>query len=188
MAAKRRKRKKADPPDRDKRVKKIERRLAALEAHLAATDAAGSDSAADSTAAAHADERFWALHGLRGRVRSPGAVVFAGAIDLPPGEHIEWQWGEDTAGLLDTSWAPVSERVAALAHPVRLELLRHVLRGVRTTAELTGLDVMGTTGQLYHHLNQLIAAGWLCQSGRGRYQVPAERVVPALVVVAALRA
>jgi hypothetical protein len=47
------------------------------------------------------------------------------------------------------------------------------------------LDVVGTSGQLYHHLRPLLGAGWLCQAARGRYEVPHDRVVPLLVVVAA---
>lgn len=62
-----------------------------------------------------------------------------------------------------------------------------MLLGVRTTAALTDLDVVGTSGQLYHHLRPLLAAGWLRQAARGRYEVPADRVVPLLVVLSATK-
>ncbi len=52
-------------------------------------------------------------------------------------------------------------------------------------AGLVGIDGFGTSGQLYHHLRQLVAAGWLRTAGRGRYEVPPARVVPLLVVLAA---
>lgn len=165
----------------DDRLRALEARVAELESHDAPDIRSGA-------AMTSGDARFWALEGLRDRATAPGAVVFAGTVDLPPGEHVDWQWGEPAAALLDDTWDAQTERLTALAHPVRLELLRRVLAGVRTTAQLSALDVVGTSGQLYHHLNQLIAAGWLRQSGRGRYGVPAERVVPLLVILTAVRA
>jgi hypothetical protein len=69
---------------------------------------------------------------------------------------------------------------------VRLVLVQAVLAGRRTVAELEALESLGTTGQLYHHLRQLVAAGWLQTAGRGRYAVPGDRVVPLLVVLAAV--
>ncbi|HSK96920.1 MAG TPA: helix-turn-helix domain-containing protein [Euzebyales bacterium] len=98
-----------------------------------------------------------------------------------------WQWTEPTDDLLDSDWSHIAQRLSALAHPVRIELLRHILRGTRSSSELAQLNLMGTTGQLYHHLNQLTAAGWLLQTARGRYAVPAQRVVPLLVVLSASR-
>jgi hypothetical protein len=68
---------------------------------------------------------------------------------------------------------------------VRLRLLRRVLGGARSTAELADDKELGTTGQLYHHLRQLAATGWLRSTGRGRYAVPGERVVPLLVILTA---
>lgn len=165
-------------PEHD-RIAELERRVAALERHVEQGQVpASSVDVAD-------DERFWALHALQERLAPPGGVVFTGAVDLPPGEHVVWQWGNTTSDLLDSDWASAAQRLTALAHPIRIELLRHILCGVRSTAELAGLEVMGTTGQLYHHLNQLTAAGWLRQAGRGRYAVPVERVVPLLVVLSA---
>jgi len=64
-------------------------------------------------------------------------------------------------------------------------VLRGVLTGLHTTAELAALDGLGTTGQLYHHLRQLQAAGWLRSTGRGRYDVPPTRVIPLLVILTA---
>ena len=42
----------------------------------------------------------------------------------------------------------------------------------------------GTSGQIYHHIRTLTAAGWLRSSGRGQVQVPSDRVVPLLVALA----
>ncbi|TDC93555.1 helix-turn-helix domain-containing protein [Actinomadura sp. 7K507] len=133
------------------------------------------------------DETFWALNALKDLVDEPGAVLFTGSVTLPSGEHYEWQQGHPVDDLLADDWSQAAETLSALAHPVRLLLLREILHGARTTAELAAHERLGTTGQLYHHLRQLVAAGWLRTTARGRYSVPGERVVPILTVLAAAR-
>jgi hypothetical protein len=133
------------------------------------------------------DGRFWALDTLKELVGEPGAVLFTGAVTTPGGGHVEWQQAHPVDDLLDTDWSESSDRISALAHPVRLLLLHEVLNGRHTVAELGSHEQLGTTGQLYHHLRQLAAAGWLRAAGHGRYQIPADRIVPLLVTVAATR-
>lgn len=132
-------------------------------------------------------ETFWALEALKQRMDAPGGVLFTGAVDLPTGEHIEWQQGYGTEDLLADDWSARAPVFGALAHPVRLLLLREILHGARTTAELSAHERLGTTGQLYHHLRQLASAGWLRATARGQYTIPGERVVPLLVALAATR-
>ncbi|MCO1599689.1 hypothetical protein M8C17_31480 [Micromonospora sp. RHAY321] len=48
--------------------------------------------------------------------------------------------------------------LSALAHPVRLRLLREVLGGRQTTGELAEIEELGTAGQL-HHLRLITAVG-----------------------------
>ncbi|MGI5426893.1 ArsR/SmtB family transcription factor [Streptomyces sp. CA-179760] len=160
------------------RVADLERRLAALEgAHRAGPRLDESD--------------FWALNGLKEQLAELGApdggILYTGSVRLPTGEPYTWQMGALTEGLLEEDWTAAAESFAALGHPVRLRLLREVLGGRRTAAELAELDEVGTTGQVYHHLRQLTGTGWLHTTGRGRYEVPAQRVVPLLVAVATAR-
>lgn len=131
---------------------------------------------------------FWALDGLKERLpehqeTADGAVMLVGAAVLPTGAPVEWQVTAGSNGLIESDWADLAPAFAALAHPVRLELLRQVLSGTRTTAALAEEEHLGSTGQLHHHLRQLISAGWLHQSGRGTYDVPATRVVPLLALI-----
>lgn len=156
-------------------------RLAALEARVARLEGGQAQQPAEAPDAG----AFWALRGLKDRL--PGSVLFTGAVELPTGEAYEWQQAHPAADLLDEDWSELAPALAALAHPVRLLLLREVLHGTRTTQELSGLDGLGTSGQLYHHLRQLVAAGWLRTTARGRYGVPGERVVPLLTILAAAR-
>jgi hypothetical protein len=153
----------------------------------AAGGAATGGEGAGGDPAASGGSPFWALEGLKQRADESGAVLFTGAVRLPTGEFYEWQEGHPARELLADDWARHAGALAALAHPVRLLLLREVLNGARTTAELSGHEQLGTTGQLYHHLRQLVSAGWLRTSARGHYAVPGERVLPLLVVLAAAR-
>jgi hypothetical protein len=129
-------------------------------------------------------EAFWVLDGLR--ARGGQGVVFAGEVHTTAGP-VAWQYGLPADALLDTDEGDVESaaaRLAALGHPVRLRLLLAVLRGATGPAELAEVPGIGTSGQIYHHIRTLTAAGWLRASGRGQVQVPAERVVPLLVALA----
>ncbi|GLV87833.1 transcriptional regulator [Streptomyces lavendulae subsp. lavendulae] len=178
--------------DLEARVAELERRLDALEA--------------DPPPRPEPPEGdFWALEGWKERLPALGAdtggVLFTGAVTLPTGERYEWQQAAPTTALLDagpdgpdgpdggtgggTDGSRTADSLAALGNPVRLRLLREILAGRRTAAELTALDGVGTSGQVYHHLRQLTAAGWLHTTGRGRHEVPGARVVPLLVLLSA---
>lgn len=165
----------------DARLSAVEERLTALEDALSLR----------SPAAPAADPgRFWMLAGLAedAAAQPGGAVGYAGSVQLPGGEEYAWQRTHPAGASLgnEESDGATASVLAALGHAVRLRLLREVLGGVRTTAELAGLPGLGTTGQLHHHLRQLVAAGWLRTTARGSYAVPPERVVPLHVVLAAV--
>ncbi|MFE7132263.1 ArsR family transcriptional regulator [Streptomyces sp. NPDC057638] len=161
----------------EERVAELERRLDALETRERAPGAVAGD--------------FWALEGFKERLRELGAddggVLFTGTVRLPTQERYDWQIGALTSDLFEGEWGGAADALAALGSPVRLRLLREILGGRRTAAELTELDGLGTTGQTYHHLRQLSATGWLHTTGRGRYEVPPGRVVPLLVILTAAR-
>ena len=154
-------------------------RLAALEARVAALEARGETPPAPP---ALDPDTFWALEGLHARVPAPGAVLIVGDVELPGGRVARWQEAATTDDLLHADWERVADVLAALGHPVRLQLVRHVLRGVESARELAEIEGMGTSGQVYHHLRQLVAAGWLRNRG-ARYEVPPERVVPLLTTI-----
>ncbi|MBM7170444.1 helix-turn-helix transcriptional regulator [Streptomyces sp. G44] len=164
--------------DLEERVAELERRMAELERARPAAPPVG-------------EGDFWALDALKARhpvsEDTDGAVLFTGSVRVPTGHQYDWQYGLLTETVLEGDWSDAAEPIAALGHPVRLRLLREILGGLRTAAELVALDDVGTTGQIYHHLRQLTGAGWLHVQGRGRYEVPAGRVVPLLVVLSATR-
>lgn len=177
----------------DSPLDSLRQEVAALADRLAALESRGSETPTTAHGRTPVDaldpETFWALHGLQSRLAAhpetaEGAVMLVGSVRLPGGGDVVWQQAVGTDGLIDTEWTAQAPTLAALGHPVRVELLRQILAGTHTTAELAALDDLGTTGQLHHHLRQLVAAGWVRQSGRGSYEVPAARVVPLLAVIA----
>lgn len=157
----------------------LERRVAALEdvvGRLIARPAPPSTSTDPSDA-------LWALHGLE--ERGLDAVMMVGSVAIPEAGPVAWQAGLTSEALLDLDWSELASTIDALSHPARLTILRLVLSGVSTTSALLEQESLGTTGQLHHHLRQLVAAGWLTLVKRGRYVVPPHRVVPLLVVILA---
>ena len=161
----------------------LEKRIAALEARVAALEATPvAAEVAPVEAGAVDPDTFWALEGLRRRVPAPGGVLIVGDVELPDGSVARWQEGAATGDLLDDEWDRMAGALAALGHPVRLQLLRQVLRGRTTARGLAEVEGMGTSGQVYHHLRHLVAAGWLRNRGT-QYEVPPERVVPLLTTM-----
>ncbi|WBB77250.1 helix-turn-helix domain-containing protein [Micromonospora sp. WMMD882] len=170
------------------RVAALEAQVAELREQVTADPAATVPAATAPTTAPDADDVFWALNGLKQRLPAghPGAVLYTGAVDLD-GERYDWQYGLPVDDVLAGDWADSAAVLTALAHPVRLRLLREILGGRRGTAELAEIEELGTTGQLHHHLRQLTAAGWLRSAARGRWAVPPDRVVPLLAILTAAR-
>jgi hypothetical protein len=167
------------------RLAGIERRLAALEQRATTTPDAGTAASAGSAGAE--PDTFWALERLRALAPGSGAVLFTGLVSLPGGERYEWQQAFATEGILESEWSLDVPALAALAHPARLLILREVLHGTRSAAALQALEGIETSGQLYHHVRQLVAAGWLRTLGRAMYGVPPERVIPLLVIIACVQ-
>jgi hypothetical protein len=165
-------------------------RLDVLEQQAAAAQAAADADVVDAARASSAPaagtsgDLFWALDGVKQRLDPPGGVVFAGSVAVPAGP-VDWQITLTTDGLLAADWSQAAPSLAALGNATRLGVLQAVVGGADTVAQISSEGGLGSTGQLYHHLGQLVATGWLVAAGRGRYAVPPERVVPLLVVLAA---
>ena len=172
--------------DRDRdlaaRVGDLERRVALLEGHngerapLPIVD----------------KEKFWALARLAERTGPEfdrdgvaGSLLYAGRATTPGGGDLIWQAEHPLPGVLAEGWEEAAAVLAALGSPVRLEIIRRLLMGGETVQELQEIPGLGTTGQLYHHLRDLQAAGLVNQRSRGRYGVAADKVIPALIIIAA---
>ncbi len=75
--------------------------------------------------------------------------------------------------------------LAALASMPRLALYRAVLDHPATSGELMKAASLNTTGQLYHHLRELMSAGLIAQEGRDRYALVPERLPAARTILGA---
>jgi hypothetical protein len=113
-----------------------------------------------------------------------GAVSFTGAARIG-GSEVLWAAEHGLPEVWDAELGDLARLLAALGHPARLALVRAVLAGAATSQELAATAGAGSTGQLYHHLKDLIAVGVVEQAGRNRYRIEPAKVVPLLVILAA---
>ncbi|RPA12666.1 helix-turn-helix transcriptional regulator [Gordonia sp. OPL2] len=112
-----------------------------------------------------------------------GTVGYTGSVDL--GGPVQWDIRYDAESTIGLPTAGLATVFAALGHPVRLSIVRVLLRGGASVAELQETGDFGTSGQLYHHLKTLTAASIVTKSGRNEYVVAPTHVVPTLVALLA---
>lgn len=189
-----------DDPTLDERLRALEDRIAALEAQQASDDEATTASGAATPSAlqdarapqgshtpqgpANADP-MWALTGLQEQAGVGGGIVFAGDLPQTAAGPVAWQYGRPTAHFDSLDFTTAAGSLDALGHPVRLGLLQEIHRGTTSVAGLSELGLFGSTGQIYHHLQQLASAGWLESPQRGQWRIPAHRLVPVLTIILA---
>jgi ArsR family transcriptional regulator len=152
-------------PETQQRLADLEKRLAALER--------AARTAAPEPARPHAT----AGDSPSGEVHYGGSVRLHGSV--------EWSIQYAADAVLDLPAGPCAEVLDALGHPIRGAMIRRLLTGPATVAELQEVTGVSSTGQLYHHLRTLTGARLVEQHGRGSYRAPPTAVVPALVLLLA---
>lgn len=172
----------AEDPELLRRLDALERRIAQLEERDAPDSAPPVE---PSSRPSHDADPFWALTALKAQAPTPGAVVYAGSVEVGAG-HVEYQWGRPTEHLLAADWAEHAETVAALGNPLRLAILRRLVDGEHTVAQLVDELELASTGVAYHHLSALQTGGWATSPRRGTWAIPPSRIVPLLAIVTAL--
>ena len=183
----------AQPPSQtpSKREQELERRLTTIEARLAALEEHTPKETAATlpTGTKQVDDTadtYWALTELSSRnntADNTGAVMFAGHVTTSEQEAM-YQWTRPTDFFLTTSWDDPMTRLTALAHPVRGTILRTLLDAPATAAQLAENNVVTSTGTAYHHLNALMAAGWISKRPTGEFSIRVSRIVPLLTILA----
>jgi DNA-binding transcriptional ArsR family regulator len=73
----------------------------------------------------------------------------------------------------------------ALGNPVRLRIVSILLAGPATTAELAERLDQPSTGQLFHHLKELLTTGLVHQPVRGTYAIRRQDIISLLALLAA---
>lgn len=147
-----------------------EERLHAIEARLEALEA--------TPEVVHID--FWALDTLKHQAIPGGSVIFAGTTGTA-----DYQWQRPVSYLQAEAWNDQLERLAALAHPVRGEMLRRLLAGPATAQQLVAEELASSSGTAYHHLTALSSAGWISKEPGGAFRLRPSRVVALLAIIAA---
>ena len=112
-----------------------------------------------------------------------GSLVYAGAGPGPAGTtaiQMAHSWNH----LLAADPAPLAACLAALGSPVRLRIIRTLLAGSATTAQLAEALDAPSAGQLFHHLKELLAVGLIHQPSRGTYAVRPAQVVSIITALA----
>jgi DNA-binding HxlR family transcriptional regulator len=112
-----------------------------------------------------------------------GVIVYAGAGPGPDGltaYQTDHRWSE----LLAADPNPMAVCLAAFGNGQRILILQLLLRGRASTAELTAALGTASSGQLFHHLKELLAAGLIYQPSRGSYAVRPQRVIALLTILA----
>ncbi|WP_072807149.1 ArsR/SmtB family transcription factor [Rhodococcoides yunnanense] len=110
---------------------------------------------------------------------SGGEIAYRGAVHLHG--DVDWSIGYSPDAILELTVGRTSEVLAALGHPVRLQIVRILLRGPAHASDLQEAVGLGSTGQVYHHLKALGSANVVEQHARGEYRIAAKKVVPLLV-------
>ncbi len=161
-------------PDTDphQRLDALESRVARLESQLGAeTRREGATGSGDPT---------------------PGVAAGTGAATVGYTGSGEWN-GAPLAWRMEHSWDAVrtlagdsaARVLGALSSTMRLRVVAALLEQPHTTAELVERLEQPSSGQLFHHLRELLAAGIVHQPVRGTYALRRQDVVPLLALLAA---
>lgn len=113
-----------------------------------------------------------------------GVVAYAGTGPWDA-LTVAWQVGRSWDDILAATGRATASLLSALANPTRIRIVGAILRGSRTTADLIDVLDQPSSGQLFHHLKDLIAAGVIHQPVRGVYAVRPSHVVALLTIMCA---
>lgn len=161
-------------------VAKLAARVEALEARLEARPALPALSPSDAGLVELLRTREGGPYERGGR---RGAVVYAGAVEIAEREYL-WEMERPAPGLMDVPDDEIAAILSVLASPQRLATLKALLSGPKSSNDLQTALGVSSPGQLYHHLDKLLAAGIVEQTRRSLYQIAARHVIPVLAVIA----
>ena len=109
-------------------------------------------------------------------------MVYAGAGPSEDG-IIAWQMDRTWSELVAVDPTTVAACFAALASSVRIQIICELASGSVTTGELMQRLDQPSSGQLFHHLKELLAVGLIYQPVRGTYAILHQHLVPILTAL-----
>ena len=113
-----------------------------------------------------------------------GSVLYAGAVS-GENKRLIWQAERGFPRLVNIENPAAVRILAALGHPIRLEIVQMLLEASATSQDFQARLDSSSTGQLYHHLKELRAAGIVAQASRGEYHLVPQTIIPVLAILAA---
>jgi DNA-binding transcriptional ArsR family regulator len=96
-----------------------------------------------------------------------------------------WQARRAWDEILGADPGPLAAVFSALANPMRIRIVAALAERALTTRLLLEALEEPTTGQLFHHLRDLLAADLVFQPVRGTYAIRHQHVVPLLAGLSA---
>ena len=123
---------------------------------------------------------------LDGTVEAPehGRVVYSG-IGPWQDRSVVWQMERTWTDVLDVDPDAIARVLAALASPIRIRIVEALMSGPAGTGEIAARVDTGTSGQLFHHLKELLAIGIVHQPQRGVYELRPQHALPFLAIASA---
>ncbi|HEY7417431.1 MAG TPA: winged helix-turn-helix domain-containing protein [Ktedonobacteraceae bacterium] len=162
----------------------VQERLRVLEAHLAPAPSeavfANSTPPSDLATVPSQDAELRSQESNR-----QGVLNYRGVAQLASRRY-QFQRQRSLPTVFDAAPEPLAQLFAALGNPHRIVILRTLWDGPRSSQSLQEAVGMSSTGQLYHHLKELQAAGLIIQQGGRDYDLaPAKRILICLALAIA---
>lgn len=175
-------------PDPQGRLAALEEEVAALRARLIALEEQVSSFAKGGTTGALFQARGSALPPDResqtaqtGPVQ--GTLSYSGTIQQGA-RPLRFQQTLAVPSLFEAAPDLLAQIFAALASPHRIIILRTLCERPCTAQQLQEVLGMGSAGQLYHHLKELLAAGLITQRERSSaYTIEPAKVIPVCAAI-----
>lgn len=170
----------ADLQDRlaalEEQVAILRSHLTALEKQMSAAGSAGTPRTSFQARAAVPSPEGEASASQEGTIQ--GTLSYAGTIQLA-GRPFRFQLHLPAQSLFEAAPDLLAQIFAALASPHRVIILRTLCERPCTAQQLQEVLGMGSAGQLYHHLKELLAAGLITQRERSSaYTIEPAKVIP----------
>lgn len=167
-------------PDPQDRLHTLEEQMAAFHTRLTALEEQVSSQRQEEAASPFPQASGPSSHELHppqtGTLQ--GTLRYAGSIQI--GERpFRFQQTLTIASIFEAAPEVFAQIFAALASPHRIIILRTLCERACTAQQLQEVLGMGSSGQLYHHLKELMAAGLITQRERSSaYTIDPAKVIP----------
>ena len=170
----------ADPQDRltalEEQVAVLRDRLTALEEQMTSAVSTGASTTSFQARGFVSPPDSEASTSQAGTIQ--GTLSYAGAIQLT-GRPFQFQQRLPVQTLFEAAPEQLAQIFAALSSPHRVIILRTLCERACTAQQLQEVLEMGSAGQLYHHLKELVAAGLITQRERSSaYTIEPAKVIP----------